>query len=99
MPARDASIASGTLVALAPRGRPAVKKLSAFNDDALAGLDQGKVESVTYEGAKDADIQMWVIYPPGFDATKKYPALMLLHGGPHNGITDAVQWRWNAEVF
>ena len=24
---------------------------------------------------------------------------MLLHGGPHNGITDAVQWRWNAEVF
>ena len=26
-------------------------------------LDQGKVESVTYKGAKDADIQMWVVYP------------------------------------
>jgi dipeptidyl aminopeptidase/acylaminoacyl peptidase len=88
-----------TLVALAPRGRPATKKLSTFNDAALAGLDQGKVESVTYKGAKDADIQMWVIYPPGFDATKKYPALMLLHGGPHNAATDGVQWRWNAEVF
>jgi dipeptidyl aminopeptidase/acylaminoacyl peptidase len=87
-----------TLVALSPRTGVATK-LSTFNDVALAGLDQGRVESVTYKGAKDADIQMWVIYPPGFDASKKYPALMLLHGGPHNGITDATQWRWNAEVF
>jgi len=87
-----------TLVALSPRTGVATT-LSTFNDAALAGFDQGKVESVTYKGAKDADIQMWVIYPPGFDATKKYPALMLLHGGPHNGITDALQWRWNAEVF
>ena len=85
-------------MALAPR-TGAATKLSTFNDAALAGFDQGKVESVIYKGAKDADIQMWVIYPPGFDATKKYPAMMLLHGGPHNGITDAVQWRWNAEVF
>ena len=50
---------------------------------------QGKVESVTYKGAKDDDIQMWVVYPPGFDASKKYPVYMLLHGGPHNGIIDA----------
>jgi dipeptidyl aminopeptidase/acylaminoacyl peptidase len=87
-----------TLVSLNPR-TGAAAKLSTFNDEAVAGFDQGKVESVTYKGAKNADIQMWVIYPPGFDATKKYPALMLLHGGPHNAITDAVQWRWNAEVF
>jgi dipeptidyl aminopeptidase/acylaminoacyl peptidase len=87
-----------TLVSLAPR-TGAANKLSTFNDAALAGLDQGKVESVTYKGAKDADIQMWVIYPPGFDASKKYPAMMLLHGGPHSAITDAVQWRWNAQVF
>jgi dipeptidyl aminopeptidase/acylaminoacyl peptidase len=87
-----------TLVSIAPR-TGAATKLSTFNDEALASLDRSKVESVTYKGAKNADIQMWVIYPPGFDATKKYPALMLLHGGPHSAITDAVQWRWNAEVF
>ena len=74
-------------------------KLSTFNDAALAALDIGTVESVTYKGAKDADIQMWIVYPPGFDATKKYPLMMLLHGGPHSAITDAMQWRWNAEVF
>jgi len=90
-----------TLVSIPTRsGRSgAPRKLSTFNDEALAGVDQGKVESVTYKGAKDADIQMWVVYPPGFDASKKYPVLMLLHGGPHSAIIDAVQWRWNAEVF
>jgi dipeptidyl aminopeptidase/acylaminoacyl peptidase len=87
-----------TLVSISPRTGAAVK-LSTFNDTALAGIDQGKVESVTYQGAKNADIQMWVVYPPGFDATRKYPAMMLLHGGPHNSMTDAVQWRWNAQVF
>jgi dipeptidyl aminopeptidase/acylaminoacyl peptidase len=73
--------------------------LSTFNDAALAGLSLGKVESVTYQGANGADIQMWVVYPPGFDPSKKYPVYMLLHGGPHNAMTDGVQWRWNAHVF
>ncbi len=73
--------------------------LSTFNDAALAAIRQGKVESVTYKGARNADIQMWVVYPPDFDPTKKYPVFMLLHGGPHNAIQDAVQWRWNAQVF
>ncbi len=74
-------------------------QISTFNDDKLKPFAFGKVESVTYKGARNEDIQMWVIYPPGFDPSKKYPVYMLLHGGPHNGIPDAVQWRWNAHVF
>jgi dipeptidyl aminopeptidase/acylaminoacyl peptidase len=74
-------------------------KLSTFNDAKLSGFTFGKVESVTYKGARNDDIQMWVVYPPNFDPAKKYPVYMLLHGGPHNGVPDAVQWRWNAHVF
>ncbi len=77
----------------------AARRLSDFNDAALSNVTQGRVESVSYSGAGGAPIQMWVIYPPDFDATKKYPVLMLLHGGPHNGIQDSMQWRWNAQVF
>jgi dipeptidyl aminopeptidase/acylaminoacyl peptidase len=73
--------------------------LSQFNDAKLADLAFGKVESINYKGARGDDIQMFVIYPPGFDPAKKYPVFMLLHGGPHNAIADAVQWRWNAHVF
>jgi len=87
-----------TLVRLdLPSGKPT--KLSTFNDAKLAGTAFGKVESVTYKGARNDDIQMWVVYPPNFDPSKKYPVYMLLHGGPHNGVPDAVQWRWNAHVF
>ncbi len=74
-------------------------KLSTFNDAKLADLAFGKVENITYKGARGDDVQMFVVYPPGFDPTKKYPVYMLLHGGPHNGMTDGVQWRWNAHVF
>jgi dipeptidyl aminopeptidase/acylaminoacyl peptidase len=73
--------------------------LTHFNDTTLSGVGLGKVESVTYPGAKGERVQMWVVYPPGFDAAKKYPAFMVLHGGPHNAMTDGTQWRWNAQVF
>ena len=87
-----------TLVAISTRDGAATK-LSDHNDARLASTAFGKVESVTYRGADGADIQMWVIYPPGFDPAKKYPLYLLLHGGPHNGIQDSWTFRWNAQVF
>ncbi|MET0552722.1 MAG: S9 family peptidase [Vicinamibacteria bacterium] len=87
-----------TLVKVDPRGGEATK-LSTFNDALLSKVAWGSYESVTYKGAGGADIQMWVNYPPGFDAKKKYPVYMLIHGGPHNGVTDAFQWRWQAQLF
>jgi dipeptidyl aminopeptidase/acylaminoacyl peptidase len=74
-------------------------KLSTINDELLAATDLGTYESVTYKGANGRDIQMWVNYPPGFDKSKKYPFFMLIHGGPHNAITDGMAFRWNAQVF
>jgi dipeptidyl aminopeptidase/acylaminoacyl peptidase len=74
-------------------------KLSTFNDTLLARVEWGRYESVTYKGSGGADIQMWVVYPPGFDKTKQYPVYLLLHGGPHNGVQDAFTFRWNAQVF
>ena len=76
-----------------------VTKLSDLNDALLATVAFGKIESVTYQGSGGADIQMWVVYPPGFDPGKKHPLYLLLHGGPHNGITDSWTFRWNAQVF
>jgi dipeptidyl aminopeptidase/acylaminoacyl peptidase len=87
-----------TLVRLDVRSAK-VEALTHLNDAALHAIELGKVESVTYSGAKGEPIQMWVVYPPGFDPAKKYPVFMLLHGGPHNAMTDGTQWRWNAQVF
>ncbi len=87
-----------TLVSIIARtGAPT--KLSDFNDGVLARLTPGKVQSVTYKGANNEDVQMWVVYPPNFTPDRKWPLYLLLHGGPHNGVTDNYQWRWNAQVF
>lgn len=74
-------------------------RIDTINDDVLANVDLGTYESVTYTGANGADIQMWVHYPPGFDRNKKYPLYLLIHGGPHSGITDGFHFRWNAQTF
>jgi dipeptidyl aminopeptidase/acylaminoacyl peptidase len=87
-----------TLVSVIAR-TGAATKLSDFNDAALANLTQGKFESVTYPGANGEPVQMWIVYPPDFTPNRKWPLYMLLHGGPHNAVTDGYQWRWNAQVF
>ncbi|WP_187265910.1 prolyl oligopeptidase family serine peptidase [Alkalisalibacterium limincola] len=87
-----------TLVRVDPRNGRATP-MSTFNDELLATIDFGTYESVTYTGANGAQIQMWVSYPSGFDRSREYPLYLLLHGGPHNGITDGFHWRWNAQVF
>jgi dipeptidyl aminopeptidase/acylaminoacyl peptidase len=87
-----------TLVRLDAR-TGAATKLSSFNDALLAGVEMGAYESVTYAGADGKPVQMWVTYPPGFDRTRKHPLFLLLHGGPHVGVTDGFMWRWNAQVF
>jgi dipeptidyl aminopeptidase/acylaminoacyl peptidase len=73
--------------------------LSRFNDEAWSRVAPARTESVTYKGANGKDIQMWVTYPPNFDASKKWPVFLVIHGGPHNAVTDQFFWRWNAQVF
>lgn len=85
------------LFALGADGTP--RQLTRFNDDLFAGLDLGKVESHTFRGAGGDTVQMWVVYPPGFDPKKKYPLVQLLHGGPHTMVRDAFSYRWNSHVF
>ncbi|WP_194755506.1 S9 family peptidase [Aliidiomarina indica] len=74
-------------------------RLDTFNDDILASVDFGTYESVTYEGYNGQEIQMWIHYPPGFDPEKKYPLFLLIHGGPHNAISNGFHYRWNAQTF
>jgi dipeptidyl aminopeptidase/acylaminoacyl peptidase len=44
-------------------------------------------------------VQGFLIKPPGFDASKKYPVKFLIHGGPQGAWGDSWSYRWNAELF
>lgn len=69
------------------------------NDAFLAGFGLRPGESVTFKGAAGKDVQAWLVKPPEFDPAKKYPLLVLIHGGPQGAWTDGWTYRWNAEVF
>ncbi len=74
-------------------------QITHINQHRLAAIDFGTVEDVTFTGAEDEEAQMFVLYPPGFDRTKKWPLLMLVHGGPHGAWLDSFHYRWNAALF
>lgn len=57
--------------------------LTALNDDLLGAKTLGKVRELTWKSSKDQrEVQGWVITPPDFDASKKYPLILEIHGGP-----------------
>jgi dipeptidyl aminopeptidase/acylaminoacyl peptidase len=56
-------------------------------------------ESLTVAGAGGTPIQYWLIKPPGFDASKKYPVVFLIHGGPQGAWNDAWSTRWNPSLW
>lgn len=77
----------------------AARQLTRFNDDLLVQCDLGKVEEYWFEGAAGAKVHGWLVYPPGYNATKTYPLVQIMHGGPHTMSRDGWTYRWNSHVF
>ena len=73
-------------------------KLTDANAGLLAQLDLPKPESVQVK-IEDGEMQMWLLKPPGFDATKKYPVVYLIHGGPQGAWEDGWSFRWNPQIW
>jgi len=69
------------------------------NKDLLAGLDMNPAEEFWFEGADRDKVHGWLLKPPAFDPAKKYPLLLLIHGGPHGPWKDEFHYRWNAQMF
>ena len=80
-------------------GAQPLRRIESFNDKTLAGVALGRHEEVWLEGAAGDDVQMWLFYPPGFDAKKKHPLLHVIHGGPHTAAGDNWHYRWNNALF
>lgn len=74
-------------------------QLTHVNESILAGLEMNAPEKFWFEGAEATKVEAMLIRPPFFDPAKKYPMLVLLHGGPQTMWSDAWGYRWNAQVF
>ncbi len=72
-----------------------LKKITDLNKDVLGERELGKVEEVWYKSSVDGrDIQGWIVKPPQYDSSKKYPLLVENHGGPISNYGD----RFTAEI-
>jgi len=70
-------------VAIYKKGNQASYLITDLNSDLLDYRELGKVEEVWYKSTFDQrDIQGWIVYPPGYDASQKYPMMVENHGGP-----------------
>jgi dipeptidyl aminopeptidase/acylaminoacyl peptidase len=71
-----------------------VTQLSHVNEDMLAHIKLGDVEKIVYTSTNGAKIEGWVVKPPGFDPSRKYPLIFEIHGGPHGAYNGAFSYQF-----
>ena len=74
--------------------RPEIRQLTAVNEEILAGKKLGDVQEIWYRSVDDYRIQGWIITPPDFDRTRKYPLMLVIHGGPHSMYNVGFNYAW-----
>jgi len=75
------------------------RPIERMNRALLARHALGDAREFTIRGADGDPVQLLVTFPPGFDASRKWPLLHSIHGGPHAAHLDGWHFRWNTQVF
>jgi len=70
------------------------RQLTNVNDDIMAGVTLADVEEIWYESLDGFQIQGWIIKPPDFDPSEKYPLMLSIHGGPHGMYNVGFNFAW-----
>ena len=74
-------------------------EISKENDHLLSQITMGEIEERWIKTVDDKDMHMWVVYPPGFDPSKKYPVLLFCLGGPQGTLSQNWSYRWNFQLM
>ena len=80
-------------------GKKQVKKLTTENDDYLAQFSNITIKERWIPTTNGEKMLVWVVLPPEFDATKKYPAILYCQGGPQSTVSQFWSYRWNIRTF
>lgn len=76
-----------------------IRAVSKTNDAIYAGLALSDVQFRLVKTTDNKEMGVWVIYPPDFDPTKKYPTLLYCQGGPQAAVTQFYSMRWNFQLM
>ena len=75
------------------------RNLTNINQHLLDQLTMGDVEGRWINTTDKKQMLVWIVYPPNFDPTKKYPAILYCQGGPQSGVTQFWSYRWNMQLM
>ena len=76
-----------------------LSQITLINKSIYESVRMGKVEEKYIKTKDNKDLQMWIVYPPDFDAKKKYPALLFCNGGPQSTLDQFWSYRWNLQMM
>ena len=75
------------------------QQLTFINKKHLDKLKMGKVEERWVKTSDNKDMLVWVVFPPDFDSSKKYPTLLYCQGGPQSTVSQFFSFRWNFQLM
>jgi dipeptidyl aminopeptidase/acylaminoacyl peptidase len=75
------------------------QSLTSFNSERIKGIDLAPFREFWFENSNGRQVHNWLVLPPGFDETKKYPLVLQIHGGPFSSSMDAGHVRWSASLL
>ena len=73
--------------------------LTTMNRDLMSRSNLPAAQEMEWTGALGAKVHGFLVKPVDFDANKKYPLVVLIHGGPQGAWNDSWSYRWNPQVF
>jgi dipeptidyl aminopeptidase/acylaminoacyl peptidase len=76
-----------------------VKQISFINKTIYESVKMGRTEERYIRTKDNEDLHMWIIYPPDFDPSEKYPALLYCKGGPQGPLSQSWSYRWNYQLM
>ena len=94
----ESASAPGELALVQPQTGKALV-LTKFNAPRAAQIDLPPIEHFWFTSSRGKRIHSFVVRPPGFDPTKKYPLFVVIHGGPHGMWRDQFFVRWNYHLL
>ena len=74
-------------------------QVESINSAVLSQIAMSPLEPFWFEGAHGDKVEGFLVKPPNFDPSKKYPVKFLIHGGPQGAWGDDWSYRWNPELF
>ena len=76
-----------------------VSQLTFENEAFYKHLEMSKVQERWVKTTDGKQMQVWIILPPHFDSSKKYPALLFCEGGPQSPVSQFWSYRWNFQIM